>query len=245
MKYSLFIGRWQPFHKGHKMLINEVLKEKKPALIAIRDTEISEENPYTIEERRKMIKEEYGDSVKIITIPDIGEICYGRRVGYKIRRIRLDNQTEEISGAKIRDSQKRVIWLTGNMGAGKTSLAYLLKDRLNAVVLDGDEMRASISLGAGFSKKDRNEHNLRVARLAKILHAQGHNVVVAVIAPFRETRKKINDICDPYWIYVCGGATGKDKPYEPPENPDVVIDPLSESLSESLEKIIEEVGKIT
>jgi len=62
--------------------------------------------------------------------------------------------------------------------------------------------------------------------------------------PFRETRKKIDEICNPYWIYIRGGATGKDKPYEPPENPDVIIDPLLENLTESLEKIIKEVGKI-
>ncbi len=244
--HSLFVGRWQPIHKGHKVLIEKVLKEGKPVLIAIRETELSEENPYTVEERKQMIEDEfaeYGERVKIVVIPDIAEICYGRKVGYKVRRIRLDDQTEEVSATNIRSSQKRVVWLTGNMGSGKTSLAYLLKDRLNGVVLDGDEMRSSISLGAGFSKEDREEHNLRVARLANILHNQGHNVVVSVIAPFRDARTKIDEICNPYWIYIRGGAVGKDKPYEPPLDPDVTIDPTEESLLESLDKIIKEVGK--
>src|SRR3972149_11220807 len=241
---SLFIGRWQPFHKGHQTLIDKVLAEGKPVVVGIRDTEVSEENPCTVEERTKMIKDVYGDRVQCIVVPDIAEICYGREVGYKIRMIRLEDQLEEISGTKIRNSQKRVIWLTGNVGSGKTSLAYLLKERLNAVVLDGDEMRSSISLGAGFSKEDQEEHNLRVARLAIVLHAQSLNVVVSVIAPFRSTREKIAEVCDPYWIYIRGGEIGKDKPYEVPLNPDVTIDPNAESLDESFEKIIKEVGGI-
>lgn len=241
---SLFVGRWQPFHDGHKALIDKVLDEGKPVVVAIRDTEISESNPYTVDQRRDMIEKVYGDRVKIIVVPDVAEICYGRKVGYSIRNIRLNDKLEEISGTKTRNSQKRVIWFTGNTGAGKTSLAVLLKERLNAIVLDGDDMRHSISVGAGFSKKDREEHNLRVARLAKVLHDQGHNVIVSVIAPFQDARDKITEICDPYWIYVCGGDTGKDRPYEVPENPDVVIDPSEESLLESMEKIVKEVGKI-
>ncbi|KKQ07620.1 MAG: sulfate adenylyltransferase subunit 1/adenylylsulfate kinase [Candidatus Daviesbacteria bacterium GW2011_GWA1_36_8] len=42
---SLFVGRWQPFHRGHKTLIETVLKEGKPVVIAIRDTEMSHKNP--------------------------------------------------------------------------------------------------------------------------------------------------------------------------------------------------------
>jgi len=239
---SLFIGRWQPLHKGHKKLIQKVLDEGKPVVVAIRNTEISEKNPYTAEERKQMFRKEYGNKVKVIVIPDIAEVCYGRNVGWNIRRIRLDNQTEEISGTKTRNSQKRVVWFTGNTGVGKTALAYLLKEQLNGIVLDGDEMRQSISLGAGFSKKDREEHNLRVARLAKILHQQKHNVIVSVIAPFKSTRAKIDKICNPYWIYVESQEKRKDRPYEIPDKPDLTIKPTKESLLESIEKIVKEVG---
>lgn len=249
MKYSFFIGRYQPFHKGHQAIIDKVLKEGKNVLIGIRDTALSESNPYTTEKRIELIKKVYPAEVKegrikIITIPDIREVCYGRKVGWGIRKIRVDDQIEAISATKIRSSAKRVIWLTGNTGSGKTSLAYLLKERLNAIVLDGDEMRASISLGAGFSKEEREKHNLRVARLAKVLHTQGQNVVVSVIAPFASTRKKITRICDPYWIYIKGGNFGPDRPYEVPAHPDVTIKPSKESLLESLEKIIAEVGEL-
>jgi len=105
-KYSLFIGRWQPFHEGHKTLIEKVLKEGKFVCVAIRDTEISKDNPFSVEERKKMIKKalkKWGERVKIITIPDITEVCYGRKVGWGIREIRLDKETEKISATKIRE----------------------------------------------------------------------------------------------------------------------------------------------
>lgn len=240
---SLFIGRYQPFHDGHKKLIDTVLSEGKRVVIAVKETTFNEKNPYTLEERIGRIKRIYGDNknVDIMTIPDIAEVCYGHDVGWGIRRIRLDKQTEEISATKIRGAKKGVVWLTGNTGSGKTSLAYLLKERLNAVVLDGDEMRSSISADLGFSKEHREENYLRVARLAKVLVNQNHNVIVSVIAAFEDSRKKINEILDPYWIYVKGGEIGPDKPYEPPANPDLVIDPSEESLLQSMERIVKEV----
>ncbi len=242
---SLFIGRYQPLHDGHIKLIKKVLKDEgKPVVVGLRDTPIDESNPFTIKERREMFRKIFGSRVKVIVVPDIKEICFGRNVGYSIRRIRLNRQIEKISATKIRNPNKRVIWLTGNAKSGKTSLAYLLRERFNGVVLDGDEMRASISLGAGFSKKDREEHNLRVARLAKILNKQNQNVIVSVIAPFSSTRKKIDKICKPYWIYIRGGKIGKNYPYEAPKNFDIEIDPTKESLLESMEKIIKEAGGV-
>ena len=118
---SLFVGRWQPFHKGHKRLIETVLKKGKPVVIAIRDTEISHDNPYTATERRVMIRralKKYGELVYVTAIPDIDEVCYGREVGYNVRRIELDKRTESISGTKTRKKMKptqAVIWLTGRI----------------------------------------------------------------------------------------------------------------------------------
>lgn len=105
MKYSLFIGRWQPFHEGHKKLIQTVLDEGKNVCVAIRDTEISDKNPYTAGERKNMITRAFaGNShVRVIIIPDIEDVVYGRDVGWGIREIRLDPNTEAISGTKIRN----------------------------------------------------------------------------------------------------------------------------------------------
>ncbi len=107
-KYSLFIGRWQPFHAGHKELIDSILAEGKNVCIAIRATDISNNNPLTTSERYDLIRTEYPDrnQVQIIIIPDIEEICYGRDVGYGIREIRLDAETEAISGTKLRTAKE-------------------------------------------------------------------------------------------------------------------------------------------
>jgi len=231
MPHSLFVGRWQPFHNGHKKLIETVLKKKKPVIVAIRDTEISNKNPYTVSERWKMIQKalhRYGELVKIIVIPDIDEICYGRDVGYAIRRIDLDTKTEGISGTKTRiknQTTKPIIWLTGQSESGKTTLAKALAPMIGGVVLDGEDMRESISVGAGFSKEDREAHNLRVARLAAVLSRQSP-VVVAVIAPFKETRKQIDELLKPVWVYVKRRAAVRaaNYPYQIPPSPHVVAD---------------------
>ncbi len=103
--YSLFIGRWQPFHDGHKAMIDLVINEGKSVCIVLRDTRKDASNPFSVEERIEMIRKVYPDedTVKIIVIPDISEVCYGRKVGYGIREIRLGEELETISGTKIRE----------------------------------------------------------------------------------------------------------------------------------------------
>ncbi len=237
---SLFIGRYQPFHEGHKKLIETVMKEGKPVIIAIRDTEISKKNPYTVTERWTMIQralKKYSSLVKIVAIPDIDEVCYGRDVGYLIRRIDLDGETENISATKIRSKEEQdnpIIWLTGQSGSGKTTLAKALEREIDGILLDGDEMRKSISLNAGFSAEDREEHNLRVARLAKVL-ARKRPVVVSVIAPFTKTRTKITGLIDPVWIYLKRKfPKDKNRPYEPPKKAHLVIDIDKASTKENI-----------
>ena len=112
MKTSLFIGRYQPFHDGHKALIDKVLKEGNDVVIAIRDTHVDKSNPYTVKERIKLIEKIYPDAfiwphkgiVTIMSIPDITEVVYGRKVGWGVREIKLDKDTESISATKIRNN---------------------------------------------------------------------------------------------------------------------------------------------
>lgn len=109
MKYSLFIGRWQPLHKGHLWLINERLKEGKKVWLAIRDVEPDENNPWSAKEIEKMIHEgELKNLIadgKIITsiIPDIESVNYGRGVGYEIIEHIPPQEIGEISATKIRE----------------------------------------------------------------------------------------------------------------------------------------------
>ena len=110
MKYNLFIGRYQVpgLHDGHKKLMQTVLDEGKNVLIAVRNTATDKKNPFDASEIASVIEQqmmEHGDRVKVIIIPDIEEICYGRGVGYGIREIELDAETQAISATEIRNAK--------------------------------------------------------------------------------------------------------------------------------------------
>jgi len=227
----MVLGRFSPFHNGHKALVDKLLDEGKEVVIAIRDTPFSEDDPFSPYERRKMIHNIYGDQIETIVVPNIEEVVHGRKVGWKIREIVLDQEIQAISATAIR--KPKILWLTGNSGAGKSTLAEGLVKRFPAIILDGDMMRMSISTDKGFSLTDRLEHNLRVARLANVLRDQGHNVIVSVIAPTHRIRQEIDKICRPKWIYVKRDSLVYDaeRPYEPPENPDLIID--NDNLTEN------------
>lgn len=99
--YSLFIGRYQPIHSGHLALFDKVRAEGKNIAIGVRDTNIDSNNPLSTKERIEMIRHAVPDA-EIFKMPDINEACYGRKVGWGIREIRLDEKTESISATKIR-----------------------------------------------------------------------------------------------------------------------------------------------
>lgn len=104
MIYSLFIGRFQPFHDGHAAIVETLLGEGKNVLIAIRNTERSPENPYTAGERVETIRSRFRHQrrVRVIVIPDIEEMVYGREVGYTVREMRMAPDIEAISATRIR-----------------------------------------------------------------------------------------------------------------------------------------------
>lgn len=134
-----------------------------------------------------------------------------------------------------------IVWLTGASGSGKTTLANALVKKLrNWVILDGDEMRDSISVGAGFEEKDRTEHNLRVARLAKVLEKQGKNILVSVIAPYPDLREKVDLICNPTWVCLEGTHEEKNytNPYIHPDNATLYLG-LNMTVEEKVESVID------
>ena len=104
MKYSMFVGRWQPFHDGHKWLINQKLKQGKNVLICVRDMETDENNPWNANQVQQGIEYVYRnyDNVKVMIIPDIESINYGRDVGYEIIEHLPPDDIKEISATKIR-----------------------------------------------------------------------------------------------------------------------------------------------
>jgi len=166
-----------------------------------------------------------------------------------------------------------VIWLTGIPGSGKTTIALELQKiyqqkGLPIEILDGDEIRKTLSKDLGFSPEDRKEHNRRVIFVAQILAKNSVTTIVPLISPYRETRanarkeipnfvevwvKASVDECkkrDPKGLYKKALAgeiknlTGLQAPYEEPENAELVLDTEKHTVEESVDLIISTVKKL-
>jgi len=153
-----------------------------------------------------------------------------------------------------------VLWMTGLPCSGKTTIVKdLQKDIPNLAMLDGDELREWFS-PKDFSKAGRDEHNKKVAHLAKLLLNHGVSSVVSLVSPYIENRSNARKIVnsgeqfaecyvkcslakceerDVKGMYAKArkgeikGFTGIDDPYEPPENADIVVDTENEPLDAS------------
>jgi hypothetical protein len=103
---ALFLGRYQPFHDGHKALIVEGIKRVGQACIAVRNTQgIDEKNPFDFEYVRARIEHglrEHQGRFVVVPVPNVTNIFYGRDVGYTIERIELDSAIEEVSATEAR-----------------------------------------------------------------------------------------------------------------------------------------------
>ncbi|HZA89175.1 MAG TPA: adenylyl-sulfate kinase [Solirubrobacterales bacterium] len=160
------------------------------------------------------------------------------------------------------------LWFTGLSGAGKTTISELVVEELQArgssiEVLDGDVVRQNLSKGLGFSKEDRDTNIRRVAFVADLLSRNGVPVITAAISPYREIRDEAREQMDGRFIeaYVKASVeecerrdvkglyakarageikefTGVSDPYEPPENPELVLETEEQTPEESAGQII-------
>lgn len=111
-QHSMIIGRFQPFHDGHKWLVNQCLEDGKNVLILIRDIVPDEKNPFTALEVSKNINTELWDyiiqgRIAVMIIPDIESVNFGRGVGYDIIEHIPPQEVSEISATKIREQLKQ------------------------------------------------------------------------------------------------------------------------------------------
>jgi nicotinamide mononucleotide adenylyltransferase len=110
-QWSLFIGRWQPLHEGHKQLFRQVINEGGKVCVAIREVEADEKNPFSPQQIVMNIFDEMQTEIeagklKVITIPDICSVEFGRGVGYDIIEHIPPTEVADISATKIREQMK-------------------------------------------------------------------------------------------------------------------------------------------
>lgn len=174
---------------------------------------------------------------------------------------------------KVIEQQGFVLWFTGLSGAGKTTLAKALETELKQrglriERLDGDIVRESLTRDLGFSKEDRDKNIERVTFVAKLLSRNGVGVLASFISPYQATRDMVrSQVTNFIEVYVAVSLeeairrdvkglykkalageipnfTGVSDPYEPPVDPEIVINTDEETVEESLAKIIAKLEEL-
>ena len=159
------------------------------------------------------------------------------------------------------------LWFTGLPSSGKSTIAREVYQRLldrgmPVELLDGAEVRESLSRGLSFSKEDREEHIRRMGYVAKLLSRNGVIAVCAAVSPYRATREEVRrntrrfievyvecpvDVAeqrdtDGWYAKARRGEvsefTGVNAPYEPPVAPEVHIHSDTESVDEAATKVL-------
>ena len=174
---------------------------------------------------------------------------------------------------KLHGHKGATLWFTGLSASGKSTVANAVAAMLHGMgvstfVLDGDNIRHGLNKNLGFSASDREENIRRIGEVAKLFTNATIVNLTAFISPYRADRDKaralqpqsfIEIYCDP-GLAVCErrdpkglykkarageikGFTGIDDPYEPPTNPDLVLDTGSLSVDECAVAVVDLLRK--
>jgi adenylylsulfate kinase len=107
---ALFIGRYQPFHGGHKALIEEGLRRVGQVCIAVRDTQGTDNsNPFDFQDVKARIETSlaaWDGRFIVIQLPNISNVFYGRGVGYSIEELVMPEDVQRISATKVREAMR-------------------------------------------------------------------------------------------------------------------------------------------
>ena len=182
-------------------------------------------------------------------------------------RVTIEERTQRLG------QHPKTIWLTGLPASGKSSIAFALERKLFdsgklGVVLDGENLRATVSSDLGFSADDRRENVRRAAATAKLLNDAGIIAIVALVSPYAADRDMAKSIIGPnnftetfintpleeckqrapelYAKAESGDIklfSGITAPYETPKEPGLVIETISQNIEQSAEKILAEITK--
>jgi bifunctional enzyme CysN/CysC len=181
--------------------------------------------------------------------------------------------TSQDERARRNSHKGGIFWLTGLSGAGKSTLAMRVEKALfdrgmNAYVLDGDNIRHGLCSDLGFSPEDRMENIRRVGEVAALMADAGLVAITAFISPYRADRDRARraapdrfheiyvraDLAtcekrDPKGLYKkarrgeIADFTGIGSPYEPPENPDLIVDTQAGDIEACLKQVVDYIER--
>ena len=126
-------------------------------------------------------------------------------IGFALRRasnvVWQELKTDKAERARAIGQKPCVLWLTGLSGAGKSTIADRLEQKLRALgkhtyVLDGDNVRHGLNRDLGFTDRDRVENIRRVSEVAKLMVDAGLIVIVSFISPFRSEREMARNLME-------------------------------------------------
>jgi hypothetical protein len=119
-----------------------------------------------------------------------------------------------------------IIQIIGLPGSGKTTVAKVLADKINAIHINADEVRADLNTDLGFSPEDRIEQARRMGAIARLLENKGHIVVVDFVCPTKETREAFGKKDILVWMDRIqeGRFEDTNAMWQDPENADIIFD---------------------
>jgi len=191
-------------------------------------------------------------------------------LGSDVSRTVLDFTDWEAAGSSTSTIPGTVVLFTGLSGSGKSTVARALAERLGTgglrpALLDGDDVRRTLSPTLGFSAADREENVRRIGWVAALVASAGGIAICAPIAPFARARLELRQQAEPasrfilVWVstpleiceardrkglYALARAgtltdfTGIDSPYEIPDDADVVIDTSLRDIAACVDEIM-------
>ena len=165
------------------------------------------------------------------------------------------------------------LWFTGLPCSGKSTLAHLVSDEVErrgraVEVLDAEVVRTHLCKGLGFSKEDRDTNIRRIGFLCELLSRHGVIAIAAAISPYRATREEVRATIESFVevylhvsVEVCSrrdvkgmykrarageikNFTGIDDPYEPPLNPELVLETGGEPPAASAARILAKLEQL-
>jgi adenylyl-sulfate kinase len=165
------------------------------------------------------------------------------------------------------------LWFTGLPCSGKSTLAQLVAVELerrgrSVEILDGDVVRTHLTKGLGFSKEDRDENIRRIGFVCGLLSKHGAVAIAAAISPYRAIRDEVRlaidnfvevyvntplevciqrDVKGMYRKALAGGIqnfTGVNDPYEPPPQPELVIETGKEPPAASAARVLRKLEQM-